>query len=164
MKESDFNTIFRDINTMFGVFELKLCKGVVKDSGEIKLDPLAFSRLQDHQRDALLKVSGSNGFFHKLTDPPVYPNMKTRFNQKRPFDCFFLGGIPAYVVACWYIPRVMKRFDYIEINRFLEEERTSTRKSLTFERSAELAERVIDGKGRDQPLPSPFARQGGLLL
>ena len=51
MKESDFQTAFRDKNTMPGVFELKFCKG----------KSLPFSALAAHQEEALLASSSKEG-------------------------------------------------------------------------------------------------------
>lgn len=137
MKESDIQTIFKKVNDIQGVFELKLCK---------EKTPFAFNRLAEHQKESLLAVRSETGFFHKLIDPPIFPGMKTRFNAKRPFDCFYLGGIPAYVVVCWYFPRKLKRFFYITIRAFVREQEQSTRKSLTMQRASEIAEYVKDEK------------------
>ena len=146
MVEKDAQTVFRDHNTVYGAFELKLCKGTIDDMGKVHIPPLAFNRIADHQREALLAISSQKGFFHKLTDPPVFPgpDMKTRFNKPRPFDCFRLQHVPAYVVVCWYVPRKIKRFFYIEIHAMIEEMGMSERKSLTMQRAGEIAETIMD--------------------
>ena len=135
MKEKDIQTIFRDTNKVRGVFELKLCKD----------NALPFNAVKEHQRIALLNVSGDTGFFYKIPDSPIFAGSKTRFSGLKPFDCFALSNIPAYVVICFYTPRKYKRFFYILIRDFLDEEMFSCRKSLTMERAKEISECFYDG-------------------
>jgi hypothetical protein len=145
LKEADVQTIFRNINNEFGIFELKLLKA--DDKG--KVPPLAFNRLAAHQKESLLAVSSDpKGFFHKLTDPAIYSNMGTRFNQPRPWDCQRLAFQPAYVVVAIWINRVALEFFYIPIQTFVEEEATSVRKSMTPERIVELAVHRVAQNGR----------------
>jgi hypothetical protein len=129
MKERDFQNIFGKINTQWGVFELKLARG----------KSLRFDSLQPHQADALMNIGGRKGFYHKLSDPPVFSQMNTRFNSKRPFDCFHLKSIPAFVVIIFYTPRKRKTFYYIRISDFLAEQKRSERKSITEERCKRIA-------------------------
>ena len=120
MKEKDIQRLFRKKNTLFGVFELKLCKG----------KSIRWDAVMPHQVEALTAISGDSGFFHKLTDPPVFHGMQTRFNAKRPFDCFHLRNIPAYVVICWYVPRMRKTCYYIPIDVYIHHRSDSERKSF----------------------------------
>lgn len=134
MKERDIQTIFRDENKTLGVFELKLCKD----------NAVPFSVVKDHQRLALLQVSSKTGLFFKIPDSPIFAGSQTRFTALKPFDCFALCMIPAYVVICFYAPRKYKKFYYISIDKFLKEEENSDRKSLRIERAAEIADIVIE--------------------
>jgi hypothetical protein len=84
-------------------------------------------------------LAQDNGFQYKIGDTPIFSGMKTRFTATKPFDCFYSPPLPAYVVVIWYTPRVEKRFDYIPIDFFIREMRLSKRKSLTKERSKEIA-------------------------
>lgn len=129
MREKDIQTVFRDTNKILGVFELKLCKGT----------SIPFDTVKEHQRTALSLVSGNMGLFYKIADSPIFTGTKMRFATLKPFDCFRLANIPAYVVICFYVPRKYKRFYYITIDRFLDEAENSTRKSLTEERAGEIA-------------------------
>ena len=124
MKESDFQTEFRDKNEIYGCFELKFCNLSKKKS-------LPLSCLSDHQRKSLLACSSEEGFFHKITDPPVFKNMETRFNKKRPFDCFNLNNQLAFVVIMFWISRKRKNVYYIDIERFINIENKYERKSIT---------------------------------
>ncbi|MEN6489788.1 MAG: hypothetical protein ABFD66_13085 [Smithella sp.] len=135
MKERDIQTVFRDINKMVGIFELKLCKD----------NAIPFSAVKDHQRQALSQINADTGLFFKIPDSPIFTGSKTRFAVLKPFDCFHLANIPAYVVICWYQPRKYKRFYYIPIGTFLYEEQMSERKSLTQDRAREIAEEVMEG-------------------
>lgn len=138
MVESDMQTLFRKHLEKHPpdepeIYELKICK----DN-----KPLPFDRLLPHQREALLGAQGA-GYFHKLTDPPVYAGMKTRFNKTRPFDCMYLVNVNAYVIVWWYEPRQTKVFIKIPILKFVEEKELSTRKSLTQQRALEIGKPFI---------------------
>lgn len=134
MKERDIQTIFRDINTVHGIFELKLCKG----------NALPFNAVKDHQRVALTNVSCSTGLFFKIPDSPIFAGSKQRFSVLKPFDCFALAKVPAYVVICFYVPRQYKKFFYIPISVFVQEEQDSPRKSLTMQRAQEISYTVLE--------------------
>jgi len=94
MKEKDFQTEFSKRNTLEGCFELKLCKGT----------SLPFDALKDHQKEALLAVSGK-GLFHKITDQPIFKGSKVRFTKPKPFDCFYLKDVVGYVVVMFWVTK-----------------------------------------------------------
>lgn len=132
MKESNMQTLFGKyikavLPNKSATFELKICKG----------NALPFEAVKEHQREALLRCQ-NGGFYHKLIDPPVYAEMKTRFNAKRPFDCLYLIGVEAFVVVWFYRERKPKKFIFIPIKVFLEEEEKSSRKSLTEIRAEQI--------------------------
>jgi len=129
MKEKHIQSEFGKRNTIFGVFELKLCKG----------KSIRWDAVSEHQIDALLSISTGKGFYHKITDPPVYSGMKTRFNAKRPFDCFNLRHADAYVVVCFYEPRKKKNLYYIRIGVYLEHMRRAERRSYREDEAALMA-------------------------
>ena len=128
MKEKNFQTEFKEKNKIHGVFELKLCKGT----------SIGFSSVAEHQREALLQVS-TEGLYHKIADSPVSWGGQ-RFTKKKPFDCFYLKGVPAYVVIQFYKPRKKKDVYYIPITRFLKAEEEAKRKSLTEEMCNEISD------------------------
>lgn len=135
MKESDMQTLFgKYIRTKkppkSAVFELKICKGT----------SIPFDALRPHQVAALSQIS--QGFFHKLIDPPIFENMQTRFNAPRPFDCFYLKDVEAFVVIWFYHERQPKKFIFIPIKKFLLEKETSSRKSLTEVRAREIGSEI----------------------
>ncbi len=135
MKEKDFQAYFKEINDIVGVFELKLCKADAKG----KLPPLAFNRLAEHQERALSDVSGHVGLYHKISDSFIGDKSgERRFPSAKPFDCFYLKNTPAYVVICYWIPRRLKQFVYIDILDFINERNLSTRKSLTHEKALKI--------------------------
>lgn len=130
MKEKNFQTEFKEKNKIHGIFELKLCKGT----------SIAFSAVAEHQREALLLVNG-DGLYHKISDSFIADKFRgTRFPLKKPFDCFFLKEIPAYVVIMFYVPRRKRNVYYIPIKRFLSAEQEATRKSLTEEMCNEISD------------------------
>ena|ERR1035437_6118350 len=136
MRESDMTTLFgKYIRSkkplLSGVFELKI----------VKKGALPFDALRPHQAEALTAVVEA-GFYHKLIDPPVFADMQTRFNAPRPFDCFYLVGIQAFVVVWWYHERQPKKFIFIPIKKFLAEQATSDRKSLTEIRAKEIGTEI----------------------
>jgi len=108
MKESDVQRLFGKQNRLFGAFELKFTKG----------KSISFEAVAAHQIKSLLAIS-NNGLYHKLIDPPIFPGMKTRFNAPRPFDCFNLKDIPAYIVAVFYEPNKKKTAYYIPIEDYV---------------------------------------------
>ena len=121
MKEKDIQTIFGKRNTVNGVFELKLCKGT----------SLPFKSLAEHQEQALLDCSIGNGYYFKITDQPIFAGKATRFHTKKPFDCFRLYRVNAYVVLCFYVPRKKKNIYYIDIRDWVNMRMESKRKSVT---------------------------------
>jgi len=128
MKEKDFQTEFSKRNTVEGCFELKLCKGT----------SLPLDALKDHQKEALLAVSGK-GLFHKITDQPIFKGSKVRFTKPKPFDCFYLKDVVGYVVVMFWVPRKKKTVYYINIGEWTMMVDYAGRKSLTEEMAIEYA-------------------------
>ena len=126
MKERDFQAEFGKRNLIIGVFELKFCKG----------KSIRFDSVAEHQEAALLAVEG-DGLYHKITDQPFLKDMN--FQRKKPFDCFNLAGIPAYVVIMWWIPRKKKNVYYIPINKWCCFRDKADKKSITEEMAAAIA-------------------------
>lgn len=124
MRERDMQTLFGKKNQLTGVFELKICKE----------KSLQFSAVQEHQVRALLHVEGS-GLYHKISDMSM---------GEKPFDCFYLAELPAYVVPVWYVPRKQKTAYYIRIKHFLRMREEADRKSFTEEMARKCAEMVIE--------------------
>ena len=104
-------------------FELKICK---KKS-------LSFSAVKSHQIDGLLHAKHGS-VVKKLSD--IDPAQK-------PFDCFILANVMAFVVILFYEPRKQKEAFLIDIDDFVEERDKSNRKSITKERGAELSKYII---------------------
>jgi len=121
--EADRTTLFLKyakarINHSFA-FEAKICKE----------KSLPFDVVKDHQEIALFRVK--HGYFnYKIPD--------AGYDQK-PFDGFQMVMQPAYVVIFWYQIRGDKRLTIIDIDMWMEEKRTSERRSITFERAKEIA-------------------------
>lgn len=109
------------------VYELKICKG----------SSMPFNQLQEHQEKALLQAS-QTGLFHKITDQPWIKDRPYTFTSKKPFDCFALVGVKAFVVVWYYHIRQAKVFIKIPIEEFIKERETCGRKSLTEQRAMEI--------------------------
>lgn len=109
-----FNHWLRTAHQKTGAYELKQTQGV----------SIAFSAVKEHQRRALL-IAKHGTLVHKITDFDI---------GWKPFDCFSFHKAPAFVVLFF-----KKNFYLIDIDVFLEEERTSTRKSITEQRAKELS-------------------------
>lgn len=133
MKEKDILQDFKRINKVYGSFEMKLCKS----------NCIPFKAVKDWQIEGLLKISSANGLYHKISDQPIFAGMKTSITYHKPFDCFNLCNIPAYVVICFWKPRELKEFHYIHIKDFIAEKSESKRKSLTYQRSKEISSLVL---------------------
>lgn len=142
MKEKDLQAIFGKKNTIHGVFELKMVKGPSK----------AFNEVEDHQIEALLRVSGHEGVYHKVADQTIGRKGEFGASLKKPFDCFFLKNTPAFVVPIWYVPRKRKTAYYIPIKWFLNMREDALngildgrpRKSFTEDMARAFSEYVVE--------------------
>lgn len=122
MVERKFQTLFlkwvrHQSKLSSAAFELKLTKG----------GALPFNALKEHQAEALYAAKHSR-IAHKIADDSV---------GFKPFDCFMLKNVPAFVVVSYYT-RGEKKFYMIDIDDWKKEQETSKRKSLTKERAAEI--------------------------
>lgn len=128
MKERDFQTKFTNwLKYNYfgnGAFELKITHTNV----------LPFSALREHQRDALLAVK-NNHLVYKIPDDS---------RGYKPFDVFALCG-EAFVVVMFYKPGT-KICYAIPIERWVEEEQTSERSSVSEERAGEIGHKIELGK------------------
>lgn len=131
---------FKEVNLLYGAFELKLVNLTKSKS-------FAYDHVADHQIEALQAISTGKGLYHKIADSPVSWQTKMRFGKPKPFDCFKLKDIPAYVVICWYNPekaRGNKEFHYIRIQAFLDKRAADPKKSMRIEASREIAEGILN--------------------
>ena len=121
MREKDFQTRFNSwLTNRFigsGAFELKLTHE----------KSLPFSAVQEHQIHAL-NMAKYKSLVYKISDSGI---------GTKPFDCFKLEGVPAYVVVMYY-KRGQKDFYMIDIDAFMTEMNISERKSLTPERAGRI--------------------------
>jgi len=142
MKESNFQTMFNKWikNNMPNnslVLELKIEKG----------KSMRFDKVSDHQVESLYNSCCGSGFFHKITDPPVFKEMKTRFNVKRPFDCFFMKHVESYIVIWFYKPRQKKEMLWVDIGDFIghrEVAKSQNRASLKEEEWKKIATHIFN--------------------
>lgn len=109
------------------VYELKIAKGT----------SIPFSDLKEHQVEALLKAQHEN-LYHKITDQPWIKDRPYTFTAKKPFDCFSLVKVNAFVIIWFYKPRQRRVFVKIPIDSFVNESKISERKSLTEIRAREI--------------------------
>lgn len=101
---------------------------------ELKQTPstsLPFSDVKTHQLRALnIAHSSTSGLPYKISDQSL---------SFKPFDCFKLYKVPAYIVIMFRSrERNQKEFIIITINDFVNESKNSQRKSLTEERAKEI--------------------------
>ena len=106
------------------LMELKLCK----------TSTFSFSHIRDNQFDGLFNAK-HKGIYHKMSD---------QSRGLKPADSFWLMGVPAYLIICFYVPRKKKKTVWIDIDVLLHEMRTCGRKSITEERAIEISSMVID--------------------
>lgn len=105
-------------------WELKLCKG-----GKA----LPFSAFQPQQLPSLLKAKQAC-IYRKLSD--FDPGLK-------PFDAMQVCHSEAYVVACWHHEGKGVTAYWIDIEKFLEAQKLSTRKSMTEQTAERIASKII---------------------
>lgn len=112
--EADFQTAFtkwlKNIHKKTGVFELKFVKG----------NSLPFSSVQEHQLLAL-QSSNTGVLAYKIPDGTI---------GQKPFDCFCMYAVPAYIVIRFEKPRC-KKFYMITIGNWLHHIENSKRRSIT---------------------------------
>lgn len=90
---------------------------------------IPFSDVQPHQIDALRAAKG-DGLLHKISDES---------RGVLPFDMFFLQNAQAYVVI-----RYPDFFCLIDVDRFVQEDEGSERRSLIELRARAIATVVVD--------------------
>ena len=112
--QSKFNEWLRTQFKRTGAFELKETLG-----------PLPFSRVEEHQVNALKAVKEGT-FVYKISDMSL---------GAKPFDCFSFSRSKAYVVVLY---RTSRTFYGIDIDDFLLERQRGPRKSLLESRAKEI--------------------------
>ena len=134
MKEKDFQRDFgkwitgimdNTASLASSVFELKICKG----------SSIRFDAVREHQVDALNKAKHGS-LYHKLTDMPHFKGMTTRFDSKKPFDCFIMCKVNAWIVIWKYVRGTRKgqrEMVFIDIDDWMEIRRQRTKKSIKIE-------------------------------
>ena len=95
------------------VFELKYTDG----------ESIAFSSVKDHQIRSL--IAADFGLYYKIPDDSI---------GQKPFDCFYLIGVPGYVVLFFG-----RNFYIIPAAKFQELSETSARRSMTEEMAQQSA-------------------------
>lgn len=126
MRESDFQSRFslwlKYHAEGSAAYELKLTK-----------DPsLPFNAVQPHQIRAL-QLAKHRKVIHKIADVGML---------QKPFDCFVLSGVAAYVVVQFWKPGE-KQFFMIDVDDYVREMETSPRKSLTALRADDIGRRCL---------------------
>jgi hypothetical protein len=102
-----------------GAFELKQTQG----------DSLPFSAVKDHQEAALLAVKHGK-FYYKIPDDSM---------GAKPCDCVAMSGLDSYIVIGYEGLGVVM----IDIDKWLNEKKTSVRRSLTFSRAKAIGEVIF---------------------
>jgi len=142
MKEKDIQRLFGKQNKIDGVFELKLCKG----------KSIRWDAVKPHQIEALKMARSESGFYYKIPDaksvfrPTPDGKEQMSFTSRKPFDCFLVRNIPAWVVVCWYVLRKRKTLYYISIKSFLFLRSRATRKSFTEDDAAAMSSHILELK------------------
>jgi len=123
--EADFQTKFgrwsKASNLTTQAAELKFCK---KKS-------LPYSQIAPHQIRAL-HLAKHGTLYYKISD--------TGYDSK-PFDCFILSGVPAFLYVMFHVGRGTSHFYGIDIDVLMNEINSSDRKSLTEERAREIGDK-----------------------
>lgn len=128
MKEKDFQSLFtkwlKDNAHESAAYELKLCKKA----------SLPFSAVEVHQYQSLLDTRHER-LVHKISD---------QSSGFKPFDCFSLYKVPAYLVILYYKRHKPKVAYCIDIDDFVHERDNCERKSITEDRAAIIATHTIE--------------------
>ena len=142
----------RDMQSLFGKY-VKAHMPEETEAYELKYTSgtsIPFNAVQEHQVDALTKaecgwpdVKGMGGLYHRITDQPWIADRPYSYTLKKPFDCFVLVNVKAYVVVWFYKQRQPKEFIKIRIGAFLQLRDKSNRKSFTEEMARSVAKEII---------------------
>lgn len=137
MIEKDMQSLFKvhlgkNVPTETMVYELKMEKG----------SSIAFARVYDHQVTWLYQAKHSH-VYHKIADTTMSFGGKQTFNKPKPFDCMVIVKVPAWVIIMFYKPREKKEALYIDIDDWIKERDTSSRKSLTEQRAREISSHIV---------------------
>jgi hypothetical protein len=137
MKESNFQSIWGKYLRKNGwattlCYELKITKS----------NCLPFSAVKGHQIEGLR--SAVSGLHHKISDSPIFPEMKTRFTKPKPFDGMYIRDAQTLIGILYYIPHKRKIAHFLLLDSFINESEVSKRKSLTFERAKDIAVFSLD--------------------
>jgi len=126
--QTEFNKWVKNCFPFTAAYELKAAEA----------NSIPFSAVADHQERALdVANNGPRPFVYKISD---FDRMQ------KPFDCFSLFGVPAYVVIIFnWNQGNRKDFVMIEIDDWLEEAESSERKSITSERADQIGRRFTLG-------------------
>lgn len=135
--QTEFNRWARNQSRESFVAELKITH----------TDYLSFSAVREHQERAL-RIAKNHALAYKIADVGM---------AQKPFDCFVAVGSPAYLVIMYY-QRGVKDFYMIDIDVWLKEKKSSTRRSLTQERAAEIGLQYQLGNSQQF---HPQSHQGG---
>lgn len=117
--QTRFNLWAKYYWTTTAKFELKITKG----------KSFPYRELVEHQRDNLK----SKKVVYKIPDSAA--------GGQKPFDSFVMVDVPGYVVIQFYT-KGEKQFYIIEINKFEEYEKSTTRKSLTEPEALSICDHV----------------------
>lgn len=91
---------------------------------------MPFSAVKDHQLDALVAATTTEGILYKIPDDS---------RGVKPFDMVYLKNSEGYVII-----KYPGFFVIIKVHTFIHEKAMSSRKSLTIERAKNIASIVVD--------------------
>ena len=103
-----------------------------------KTKSIRWDSVKEHQVEALLEPLQ----YHKLSDPPIFGGMKTKYNLPRPYDCYFMVNVPGFVVVWFYIPRSKKVFHLLTIQEYVHLMSEAPRKSFREEDIAQYSSKI----------------------
>jgi hypothetical protein len=137
MNEAKMQVLFRDYikqnpPSESETYELKISK--------YKTFPL--DKIKKQQIPSLLACR--DGFFYKITDPPIFYGGKMRFNIPRPFDCLFLKKVQGYFIFWFYKPRQPKKFIKVKVDDFVKFIDSRESKSFKEEEILNIASEVLN--------------------
>lgn len=108
-----------------------------------KTKSIAFDRVYDHQVSGL-RMAKYAGLYHKIADTTMSFGGTQRFNKPKPYDCQVIVGAEAYVVIMFYIPRQKKTVYMIDVDEWIKEKESSSRKSLTEDRARAISHKIVE--------------------
>jgi len=127
MKETEFQSLFTKWfpNARKAI---NMDHSMVKELKVTNTHKFEFKNIKPHQIPFLLRAK-HDCVYYKISDQSL---------GLKPFDCFQVCRVPAYLIILFYKPRQLKVPIWIDVDKFVEFQKTSRYKYITEDQAKEI--------------------------